>query len=121
MVGSVGGGLFKTVTSAATGDLAGAAGGLSDATVGTAGKAVGTVGEASGTLAGGAVAAGESTVGADNNRRWRKDTPRRWEEAWEEARQFLIGMPFPPPPRQETPSTEAGEPAGKTAITGDSE
>jgi len=116
-VGKLGGGLFKTVTSAATGDLDGAVEGLSDATVGTLGRAAGTVGEAAGELADGTVAAGETTVGADADRRWREAVPRRWEEAWAAARRSLAGMPFPPPHREE-PRAPAAEPSPEPAAGG---
>lgn len=110
MVGSIGGGLFKTVTSAATGDLEGAVGGLSDATVGTAGKAVDTVGDAAGEMAEGASTAADAGIGADADREWRAAAARRWEEDWSAARELLAGMPFPPPPREEeAPAGGPGE------------
>lgn len=108
VVGSIGGGLFKTVTSAATGDLEGTVEGLSDTTVGTAG----TVGEAAADVAGevaeGATSTADSTTGADDDRRWRADTPRRWNEDWSAAQKKLEEMPFPPPrPEEESPNDDA--------------
>lgn len=101
MVGSLGGGLFRTVTSAATGDLGGVVGGLTDSTVGTVGRGVRTVGAAAGEVAGGGVSAAGAATGADGDRRWRENTPVRWEESWNQARESLAGMTFPPPPREE--------------------
>ncbi|MDP8234761.1 MAG: hypothetical protein P9M08_00100, partial [Candidatus Erginobacter occultus] len=108
VVGSIGGGLFKTVTSAATGDLDGVVGGLSDTTVGTAQTAAAAGGDVAGEVGEGAAATADSTTGEGGDRRWREDTPRRWAESWSEARRFLAEMPFPPPPREEKLSPAAG-------------
>jgi hypothetical protein len=101
VLGSIGGGLFKTVTSAATGDLDGAAEGLSDTTVGTANEAAATGGEVAGKAADGATATADSTTGEDADREWREDTSNRWRKSWDEARELLKEMEFPPPPRDD--------------------
>ena len=99
VVGSIGGGLFKTITSAATGNLDGVVEGLSDTTVGTAEKAAAAGGDVVGEVAKGATATTDSMIGEDADHQWRADTPRRWEESWSEAQKLLAGMPFPPPAR----------------------
>jgi len=101
VLGSIGGGLFKTVTSAATGDLDGAVEGLSDTTVGTANEAAEAGSGVAGKAAEGATAAADSTTGADADREWREDTPNRWQKSWDEARELLEKMEFPPPHRDD--------------------
>ena len=101
VLGSIGGGLFKTVTSAATGDLDGVAEGLSDTTVGTANEAAEAGSGIAGKAADGAIAAADSTTGEDADREWREDTPNRWQKSWDEARELLEEMEFPPPPRDD--------------------
>jgi|GEM_PF-1158033 len=108
--GSIGGGLFKTVTSTAVGDLDGAVEGLSDTTVGAANEAAAAgdgVAEAS---ADRATATAHSTTGEDADREWRADTPKRWQKSWDEARKLLAEMPFPPPPREEAESVLSSTP-----------
>ncbi len=102
VLGSIGGGLFKTVTSAATGDLDGAVEGLSDTTVGTANEAAAAGSGIAGKAADGATAAADSTTGEDADRAWREDTPNRWQKSWDEARGLLEEMEFPPKPRDDT-------------------
>ena len=123
VLGSIGGGLFKTVTSAATGDLDGAVEGLSDTTVGTANEAAATAGDVAGVAAEGATATADSTTGEDADREWRADTPSRWQESWNEARELLIDMEFPPPPRENAEAVvrPAAVPEPSPVIEGDDE
>lgn len=109
VVGSIGGGLFKTLTSVATGDLAGAVDGLSDTTVGTAKVAATAAGDVTGEVAEGAASTADTTTGADDDLRWRDETPRRWEESWTEAHRLLNEMQFPPVPRKTDPSLPVEE------------
>lgn len=103
VVGSIGGGLFKTLTSVATGDFAGTVDGLSDTTVGTAKAAATAAGDVAGEVAEGASATADTTTGVDDDLRWRDESPRRWEESWTEAHRLLNEMPFPPVPRKTDP------------------
>jgi hypothetical protein len=123
--GSIGGGLFKTVTSAATGDLDGAVEGLSDTTVGTANEAASAGGNVAEKSADRATATAHSTTGEDADREWRADTPNRWQKSWDEARQLLTEMPFPPLPREETEAvispTPVAERTPAPVIEGDDE
>lgn len=109
VVGSVGGGLFKTLTSVATGDFSGAVDGLSDTTVGTAKAAAAAAGGVAGEVAQGASATAGTTIGADDDFRWRDESPRRWEESWADAQQLLEEMPFPPVPRKTDPPFPVGK------------
>ncbi|MEA1928776.1 MAG: hypothetical protein U9N73_11280 [Candidatus Auribacterota bacterium] len=101
VLGSIGGGLFKTVTSAATGDLDGAVEGLSDTTVGTVNKAAEAGSNVAGKAAEGATATADAITGSDADREWRADTPNRFQKSWDEAREILDGMTFPPPHRDD--------------------
>jgi len=96
VVGSIGGGLFDTVTSVATGDLEGAGQGLTKATVGSAGEAVDTVGTAGGKLAEGAGEAVETGLGDARSKEWRDRVRDRWSAELKKAQESVAGKSFPP-------------------------
>ena len=111
VVGSIGGGIFDTVTSVATGDLEGAGQGLTKATVGSAGEVVDTVGEAGGKMAEGAGKAVEAGSGAARAQEWRDGVEGRWTAEWKEARESVSSQAFPPAPKSSAaPVPAAGEP-----------
>ena len=110
VVGSIGGGIFDTVTSVATGDLEGAGKGLTKATVGSAGEVVDTVGEAGGKMAEGAGKAVEAGSGAARAQEWRDGVEGRWTAEWKEARESVAAQSFPPAPPAAASPAAAGEP-----------
>ena len=97
MIGSLGGGLFKTAHGAVTLDMHRTVDGLSEATVGTVTDGVDMVGDAATTAWDGTKATTGELSGTTVDRKWRADTPNRWKKTWEHALRVLEKMPYPPP------------------------
>jgi hypothetical protein len=110
VVGSIGGGLFDTVASVATGDLEGAGEGLTKATIGSAGEVVDTVGTAGGRMAEGAGEAVAAGLGDARAQEWRAGVKDRWAAEWQKAQDGVAAKPFPPVAKAEpSPAAAAGE------------
>ena len=104
MIGSVGGGLFKVVKSAATGDLKGIGQGLKDTPVGTVSEAVNTVTDTAMTAAKGVGKAASKGIGKDSADEWRDTARTRWEGNWATVVEVVDTMPYP---RAATQTAEA--------------
>ena len=95
IVGNVGGGLFKVVKGAATGDLKGIGEGLKDTTVGTVSEAVNTVSDTAKTAVNGVGKAASKGIGKDSADEWRATARTRWEEKWATTVAVVDNMPYP--------------------------
>ncbi|MBT3297149.1 MAG: AsmA family protein [Verrucomicrobia bacterium] len=97
IVGNVGGGLFKIVKGAATGDLKGIGQGLKDTTVGTVSEAVNTVTDTAMTAVDGVGKAASKGIGKDSADEWRDGARTRWEGNWATTVEVVDNMPYPGP------------------------
>ncbi len=104
MVGKMGGGLFKVVKGAATGDLKGIGQGLKDTTVGSVSEAVNTVTDTAMTAAKGVGKAASKGIGKDSADKWRDTARTRWEQNWAITVEAVDNMPYPDPA---TPAAKA--------------
>ncbi len=95
VVGSVGGGLFKSVKGLAQGDLKGATTGLKQATVGTVTESYAAVTNASGALVEGSAATVSAGTGHEKAADWRGSKASRWSNVWDRACARLREMPYP--------------------------